>query len=211
MNEFSIRGSLHVAPAAGRSVRIGVQIANELLRARVVRTLAVSQIVELWDESALEVDVVVAAQPVSTIVARPVILLVTSDIGDEALLVAVASGVRAIVFHDHSLDDLNAAVAAVCDGKSWVSSTTGGRLMSLMAASRLAEPVQCDVASLTRREREVLRCMADGQSNSEIAALLFVTVRTVKHHVSNVLAKLGARDRAHAVSLALRSAGSFAR
>jgi DNA-binding CsgD family transcriptional regulator len=58
--------------------------------------------------------------------------------------------------------------------------------------------------TLTPREQQIVELVAEGMSNAEIAGKLFVTVRTVKYHVSNVLQKLGARDRAHAVALVWR-------
>jgi len=66
-------------------------------------------------------------------------------------------------------------------------------------------PVLCPVAPLTAREREVLRWVMEGLSDSEIARVLVVSAETVKTHIANSLSKLGARDRTQAVVLALRS------
>jgi DNA-binding NarL/FixJ family response regulator len=63
------------------------------------------------------------------------------------------------------------------------------------------------IAALTGREREVLALLADGRSNREIARLLRVTEKTVKTHVSSVLAKLGVADRTQAALLAIRQSG----
>lgn len=95
------------------------------------------------------------------------------------------------------------AIVAAYRGHTWLSSVVGGRLLFLLRG----QPGQAGLSSwdgsgLTRRERQVLDRIAEGMSNAEIAETLVVTVRTVKYHVSNVLSKLGARDRAHAVAIA---------
>jgi DNA-binding NarL/FixJ family response regulator len=78
-------------------------------------------------------------------------------------------------------------------------------------SARPAGPVTSGIGALTRREREVLALLADGQSNREIAGTLRVSEKTVKTHVSSVLAKLGVADRTQAAVLAVRQADGRAR
>jgi DNA-binding NarL/FixJ family response regulator len=96
--------------------------------------------------------------------------------------------------------ELVTAIVSVGAGSRWVSPAVGARLLRRLPPSLRELP-----ASLTARERQVLEHIANGLSNSEIAENLTITVRTVKHHVTNVLMKLGARDRAHAVAMAQRT------
>lgn len=73
---------------------------------------------------------------------------------------------------------------------------------NVLIVDRVRAPLSVEV-DLTPREHDVLERVAVGSSNLEISQALHISVRTVKHHVSNVMSKLGARDRAHAVALAL--------
>jgi len=93
-----------------------------------------------------------------------------------------------------------AAIRTVAAGDSLVFPESVRRL----SAGR-PRPVAAAAASLTPREQEVLALMAGGRSNAEIAAALVIGVETVRTHVGNLLAKLGARDRTQAVVIAYRS------
>ena len=135
----------------------------------------------------------------------PAVLLVPEQVSDEALLAAAAARVGGLVTKNDPIETVARAVVAVHAGQTWVGSTIGGRLLALVSDHRAGVSAYTG-DELTPREREVLEQLAEGRSNSEIAETLVVTVRTVKHHVSNVLAKLGARDRAHAVAIVLRGA-----
>lgn len=123
---------------------------------------------------------------------------------DELLHAAATTGVRAIVTADEPVETVVQAIRAVHVGCGWTSGPIGGRLLTLCARPAGTPDHALPRCGLTPREQQVLERVADGMSNTEIAAGLVVTVRTVKHHVSNVLLKLGARDRAHAVALAYR-------
>jgi DNA-binding NarL/FixJ family response regulator len=102
---------------------------------------------------------------------------------------------------DAPVEDLVRAVRTVAAGDAQLSPAVTKRLLA-QVAHRLPAAVQRETGSLARltdREREVLRLMAAGMSNAEIAAALVVSEPTVKTHVSSVLQKLGLRDRVQAV------------
>jgi len=136
--------------------------------------------------------------------AARVLVLTTFDL-DELVIEALRAGAKGFLPKDVPADDLLAGVRGVAAGDTIVAPTLLGRLLGRFL--RQPEPVSAryggDVfGSLTAREIEVLRLMATGLSNTEIAAALGVAETTVKTHVGGILAKLGARDRVQAVVLA---------
>jgi DNA-binding NarL/FixJ family response regulator len=128
----------------------------------------------------------------------PTILLTTFD-DDEVLLEGIRSGARGYLLKDVSLEELTDAIRAVARGETLLRAGVTDRarrsldrLGNSFAALDPADP-------LTTREREVLRLMAGGYSNREIADALGTAEGTIKNHVSSVLSKLGVRDRTRAV------------
>ncbi len=133
-----------------------------------------------------------------------VLVLTTFDL-DEYAFGALNAGASGFLLKDARRDELTAAVRAVHRGDAVLSPRVTRELIS--RASRLAPADSASrlVASLTERERDVFLAMGRGLTNAEIAASLFLGESTVKTHVGRILAKLGARDRVHAVILAHRS------
>ncbi len=132
-----------------------------------------------------------------------VVMLTTFDL-DEYVYEALYAGASGFLLKDVRRDDLVHAVRVVAAGDSLLAPTVTRRLVADIvkrrheeAATEAATPQRLDV--LTAREVETLRLLARGLSNSEIATTLFVSEHTVKTHVSNVLSKLGLRDRVQAV------------
>jgi len=128
----------------------------------------------------------------------PTIILTTFD-DDELVLAGIKSGARGYLLKDVALADLVNAVKTVAEGGSIVKPAVTQRLLKGLANlqndfSSLEQP-----DPLTDRETEILRLMAGGYSNKEIANTLGVAEGTVKNHVSNILSKMGVRDRTRAV------------
>ncbi len=128
----------------------------------------------------------------------PTIILTTFD-DDQLVLAGLKAGARGYLLKDVSLEQLVDAVQTVASGGSLVKPAVTQRLLSGL------ERMQNEFSSLdqpdplTERETEILRLMAGGYSNKEIANSLGVAEGTVKNHVSNILSKLGVRDRTRAV------------
>ncbi|MGE5691088.1 MAG: response regulator [Pseudomonadota bacterium] len=117
--------------------------------------------------------------------------------GDRALLMeALDAGVRGFVLKEAPLVDLARAVSLVAGGGTYVDPVLAGYLAQSHAAARLP--------TLTQREREVLRLLADGHSNEEIGKRLFISPETVRTHVRKAMDKLDADTRTQAVATALR-------
>ena len=134
--------------------------------------------------------------------APPVLILTTFD-DDDALWGALDAGAAGFILKDTSADDLIAATRAVAAGAAWLDPKVAPRVLEAFRANvrpRLTEAVKVD--ALTDREHDVLRHMARGATNTEIAASLIVSEATVKSHVGAIFSKLGARDRAAAIVFA---------
>ncbi|MCP2256801.1 two component transcriptional regulator, LuxR family [Streptoalloteichus tenebrarius] len=133
----------------------------------------------------------------------PKILVVTTFENDDYVYEALRAGASGFLLKRARPSEIVQAVRVVVQGDSLLFPTA---IRNLAARSRSREAEDgLRRAQLTEREAEVLRAMARGMSNAEIAAELFVSVQTVKTHVSNVLAKLQARDRIQAVIAAYES------
>jgi DNA-binding NarL/FixJ family response regulator len=128
------------------------------------------------------------------------VLALTTFDDDEDVFAALRAGAVGYLLKDVSSDRLVEAVLAAARGESVLQPSVAARVVARVAqlpedAPRRPQPL---VVPLSDRELEVLRLLADGSSNREIAASLFLAEGTVKNHVTNVLAKLGARDRTQA-------------
>jgi DNA-binding NarL/FixJ family response regulator len=136
--------------------------------------------------------------------ADPVPVLVLTTFGeDEVLWGAVEAGAAGFVLKDSSAEDLIAAVRAVAGGAAWFDPAVAPRVLDRYR--QLVAPASRDAArlgELTDREHAVLRLMARGATNAEIAARLHVAQTTVKTYVGHIFAKLEVRDRAAAIVFA---------
>lgn len=129
------------------------------------------------------------------------VLVLTSFGTDARLFPAVKAGALGYLLKDTSPDDLVRAIRQAAQGQSSLNPTIARRLLRELAGAPETAPVE----PLTAREIEVLRHLAHGCSNEEIATRLDVSEPTVRTHVSNVLAKLKVRNRTQAALYALRT------
>jgi DNA-binding NarL/FixJ family response regulator len=135
--------------------------------------------------------------------ATRVLVLTTFDL-DEYVYEALRAGASGFLLKDAEAEDLVAAIQVIARGDALLAPAVTRRVIELFA--RLPEPTEpTDLAALSPRELEVLGLLARGWSNAEIADELVVSAATVKTHVSNVLMKLGLRDRVQAVVFAYES------
>ena len=135
------------------------------------------------------------------------VLILTTFGLDEYIIDALRAGASGFLLKDAPTQEVIDAVRAVAAGDAVLSPAITRQLLD-QVGRRLPAPVSRTpdaVAALTEREREVLRMMAGGMTNAEIAEALVVSDATVKSHVSNLLGKLGLRDRVQAVIFAYES------
>lgn len=134
-----------------------------------------------------------------------VVMLTTFDL-DEYVRPALAAGVSGFLLKDTPAERLGDAVRTVAEGQALLAPTVTRRLIDTYVDRPVPDPERARaLGSLTPREEEVLRAMADGLSNAEIARRLYLGEGTVKTHVARVLTKLGVRDRLQAVVVAYSS------
>lgn len=139
------------------------------------------------------------AQIVRRSAAGAVLMLTTFD-RDDFLFQALAAGASGFLLKTAEAEQLIDAVTALAHGDGLLSPEVTRRVIERsVSIPEPTTPAAPELDQLTERELEVLRLVATGSSNSEIAGDLFVGEATVKTHVSNLLSKLGIRDRIHAV------------
>ena len=131
------------------------------------------------------------------------VLMLTSFDDEDALLDAIMAGASGYVLKQIKGSDLVSAVRTVASGQSMLDPATTARLMrSLRAEPAQAPEMAPELASLSPREREILALIGDGLTNREIGKRLYLSEKTVKNHISRLLAKLGVQRRVQAAVLA---------
>ena len=127
------------------------------------------------------------------------VIVLTASPSEHLMVSAVEAGVSGFLSKTRSLAEVTSAVRAAAVGEAVISPEMLARLLP-----RLGGTGRVGAATLTEREREILGLIAQGLSNAAIAEQLFVSVNTVRNHVANLLAKLGARSKLEALSIAIR-------
>ena len=136
--------------------------------------------------------------------ARVVVLTISAD--DEDVMDAVMAGACGYLLKDSSIDQLMAGIRAAAGGESLISPQIAAKVLQRLRAQS-ADTVAAETirAELSERELEVLRLIANGKDNAEIARELFISPKTVKNHISNILMKLQIENRIQAAVYAVRS------
>lgn len=167
----------------------------------------VEPLTELWQPDLLVLDVampgldpITATRHLKEKYPALNILVLTAYDNDAYVTGLLAAGATGYLLKEEALDMLVAAIRAVARGESWLSQRVAGRLARQAIAPTQAPPA----GPLSPREREVLRLLALGLSNDEIAEQLFIAKRTVQNYVSAIYGKLGLDSRAEAVLYAIR-------
>ena len=186
--DFTVLGT---APDGAEAVRLGRELRPDVI---------------LMDVRMPRTDGIEATRQLAAGPGGPrVIILTTFDL-DEYVYDALRAGASGFLLKDVTAERLFDAVRVVAAGEALLAPSVTRRLISEFAQLRRAVPVpSAAVAGLTPRETEVLRLLAEGLSNPEIAGRLVITEETVKPPVSRVLHKLALRDRAQAVVVAYES------
>lgn len=137
---------------------------------------------------------------------HPRVIMLTTFDADEYVFAALQAGASGFLLKDATAEDLVGAVRVVAGGDALLAPSVTRRLIAdYVARPAVREPDAAVLRALTERELEVMRLVATGRSNAELAAELYLSEQTVKTHVSRILAKLGLRDRTQIVVAAYES------
>lgn len=159
--------------------------------------------VVLMDLVMPRLDGIAATRQVKELGAHIKVIALTSFTEDDKVFPAIQAGASSYLLKDASPDDLVEAIRAVHRGEARLHPDIARKLMEQVVHQ--AGPSRgAPVDDLTEREREVTRLVAQGRSNSEIAQALFISSKTVKTHISNILSKLGLQDRTQLAIYAIK-------
>jgi DNA-binding NarL/FixJ family response regulator len=192
-----------IAALTGSEFEVVAQAEDVATAVRIAAETAVDVVLmdlNLPDGSGIDATrAVLAARPEARV------LVMTMSADDEAVVAAMRNGARGYVVKGSGRDDVLQAVRTVAAGGAVFSPAVADRLGSYFA-SLASLPGRDAFPSLTEREREVLELVARGHDNRRIARELFLSDKTVRNHVSNVMTKLDASDRAE-LAIRARNAG----
>jgi DNA-binding NarL/FixJ family response regulator len=131
------------------------------------------------------------------------VLVLTTYDDDEWVFDAIQAGASGYLLKDTPRDEVVKAIRGTVTGKTYVDPSVAGKVLR-QASSHQTQPATLVTSKLTDREIEVLRLIAKGFSNTDIAGRLFLSEGTVRNHVSAILAKLGVADRTQAAVIAIQ-------
>lgn len=171
----------------------------------VAKAGAVAPAVVLMDIRMPRLDGIAATRRITALPHPPRVLILTTYDLDEYVYEALRAGASGFLLKDAPADQLLNGIRVVARGDGLLAPSVTRRLIEEFAKRDAAVAPRGDLALLTERELEVLKLIARGLSNAEIAAALVVGETTVKTHVARILDKLGLRDRVQAVVLAYES------
>jgi DNA-binding NarL/FixJ family response regulator len=156
--------------------------------------------VVLMDLRMPEIDGAEATRQICAPLRETRVLILTTYADDDSLFPALEAGARGYLTKDASAEEIERAIRTVAEGRTHLAPEIQQRLVAAVLSR--ARPNTTLPDDLTRREVEVLKLIATGLSNAEIAASLVVSGATVKTHINHIFQKTGARDRAQAVRYA---------
>ncbi len=194
------QGLRDLLDAAGLSV-IG-EAADGVNAVRLARELAPD--VVIMDLHMPRMDGIDATSEITSADKPPVVLVLTVSTTDDDVLDAIAAGAAGYLLKDAAADEIVNAVRNASVGKSSLSPTIAGAVVRRVREQNVKSE-QSDLPALSARETEILRLVAKGRDNTEIAQELYLSPSTIKNHVSSILEKLGVDSRVQAAVRAARA------
>jgi DNA-binding NarL/FixJ family response regulator len=195
------QGLRELLDAAGLSV-IG-EAADGIQAVRLARELRPDVVV--MDLHMPRMDGIDATSEIMKTESPPIVLVLTVSTTDNDVLDAIAAGAAGYLLKDADAEELVAAVRAASSGRSPLSPGVAGPLLQRVREQSVEDEQPEELLTLSGREREILRLVALGRDNTEIAQELYLSPSTVKNHVSSILEKLGVESRVQAAVRAARA------
>lgn len=158
----------------------------------------------LMDIGLPQLDGIAATQQIKAVEPDIRIMMLTSHTADTEMMAALSSGADAYCVKGTSVEQLKVAIAAVEQGAIYLDPQIARRVLEQLKPSNLNSP-PTNLEQLSERELQVLKLIVEGKSNPEIAAILYLSLSTIKTYVRGILNKLSVDDRVQAAVLALRS------
>ncbi|WNB92178.1 response regulator transcription factor [Bacillus sp. NEB1478] len=188
---------VRIGVSAYLSAQPDIEVTGEAENGRVAveRALELKPDIILMDLVMDEMDGIEATRQITHSWPEAKIIVVTSFLDDEKVYPALEAGAASYMLKTSKASDIAQAVRDTFHGKSVLEPEVTGKMMSKMRQKQIREPHE----ELTAREMEILLLMTKGKTNQEIADELFIALKTVKVHVSNILSKLDVQDRTQAV------------
>ncbi|WP_028778488.1 response regulator transcription factor [Shimazuella kribbensis] len=146
-------------------------------------------------------DGITATREIVKVLPNPKIIVLTSFLDDDKVYPALEAGALSYLLKTSRADKIASAIRSAAKGESVLEAKVTSKVISKMRSSDREKPHE----SLTAREMEVLQLIADGNTNQDIADKLYITVKTVKTHITNLLSKLELDDRTQAAIYAYRN------
>ena len=195
------QGLRELLDTAGISV-IG-EASDGINAVRLVRELRPNVVV--MDLNMPRMDGIDATSEIMKLEQPPVVLVLTVSTTNDDVLDAIAAGAAGYLLKDAAADEIVNAVQSASRGSSPLSPTIAGAVVRRVREQSTATDQPDDLLALSEREREILRLVAQGRDNTEIAQELYLSPSTVKNHVSSILEKLGVDSRVQAAVRAARA------
>ena len=185
----------------------GVQVVGEAASGtdalRIVREIAPDVVV--MDLNMPGMSGVEATREITTIAPLTRVVVLTISDQDDDVMDAIVAGACGYLVKDSSIEELMRGINAAAIGESLISPPIASKVLQRMRAVTLDQGAETIRAELSERELDVLRLIANGKDNSEIAEALHISPKTVKNHISNILMKLQIDNRIQAAVYAVRS------
>lgn len=184
-----------------------IQVVGEAVngKAAVELTARLKPDVVLMDLVMPDLDGITATRQICALGQGTRVIALTSFVEDDKVIPAIQAGAVSFLLKDVSPDDLMEAIRAAYQGEARLHPTIMRKLMNQVAAITPTQAAQTPASDLTERELEVLRQVAEGLSNREIAAKLVISEKTVKTHISSLLGKLALEDRTRLAIYAIKN------